>query len=238
MANPYFQFKQFTVYHDLCAMKVGIDGVLLGAWAPVDSSANRILDVGTGSGLIALMLAQRSNAMIDAIDLDEGAVRQAEINVTASDWNDRIRVRHQSLQRFAETETKVYDLIVSNPPFFISSLKAPDEARTIARHADTLTHEELLKYASELLKKTGRMCVILPVNEGLRCVESAWKFGLYCHQCVHVYPKPKSEPKRLLLEFGFTARETQLSSIEIETAERHQYSAAFTALAKDFYLKL
>ncbi len=238
MANPYFQFKQFTVYHDLCAMKVGIDGVLLGAWAPVDSSANRILDVGTGSGLIALMLAQRSNAMIDAIDLDEGAVRQTDINVAASDWNNRIRVQHQSLQNFAETQTKVYDLIVSNPPFFISSLKAPDEARTIARHADTLTHEELLKYASELLKKTGRMCVILPVNEGLRCVESAWKFGLYCHQCVHVYPKPKSEPKRLLLEFGFTARETQLSSIEIETAERHQYSAAFTALAKDFYLKL
>lgn len=238
MANPYFQFKQFTVYHDLCAMKVGIDGVLLGAWAPVDSSANRILDVGTGSGLIALMLAQRSNAMIDAIDLDEGAVRQTGINVAASDWNNRIRVHHQSLQNFAETQTKVYDLIVSNPPFFISSLKAPDEARTIARHADTLTHEELLKYASELLKKTGRMCVILPVNEGLRCVESAWKFGLYCHQCVHVYPKPKSEPKRLLLEFGFTARETQLSSIEIETAERHQYSAAFTALAKDFYLKL
>lgn len=219
-------------------MKVGIDGVLLGAWAPVDSSANRILDVGTGSGLIALMLAQRSNAMIDAIDLDEGAVRQAEMNVAASNWNNRIRVHHQSLQRFAETQTKLYDLIVSNPPFFISSLKAPDEARTIARHAYTLTHEELLKYASELLKTTGRMCVILPVAEGLRCVESARKFGLYCHQCVHVYPKPKSEPKRVLLEFGFTARETQLSSIEIETAERHQYSAAFTALAKDFYLKL
>lgn len=238
MSNPYFQFKQFTVYHDLCAMKVGIDGVLLGAWTPVDSSVNRILDVGTGSGLIALMLAQRSNATIDAIDLDEGAVRQAEINVSASDWNNRIRVHRQSLQRFAERQTKVYDLIVSNPPFFISSLKAPDEARAIARHADTLTHEELLKYASGLLKTTGRMCVILPVTEGLRCVESTRKFGLYCYQCVYVYPKPKSEPKRVLLEFGFTARETQLSSIEIETAERHQYSAAFTALAKDFYLKL
>lgn len=238
MPNPYFQFKQFTVYHDLCAMKVGIDGVLLGAWAPVDCSTERVLDIGTGSGLIALMLAQRSNAIIDAVDLDVGAVRQAEINVAASDWNSRIMVHHQSLQDFADKFKPVYDLIVSNPPYFRSSLKAPDEARNRARHADTLTHEELLKYASGLLKTTGRICVILPVTEGLQCIKSAEKFNLYCYQCVYVYPKPDSEAKRVLLEFGFTTRQTQLSSIEIETAERHQYSAAFTALAKDFYLKL
>ena len=238
MPNPYFQFKQFTVYHDLCAMKVGIDGVLLGAWAPVDLSASRILDIGTGSGLIALMLAQRSSAMIDAIDLDAGAVRQAEINVAASDWNNRIMVHHQSLQDFANKFRSTYDLIVSNPPYFMSSLKAPDEARTRARHTDTLTHDELLKSALGLLKKTGRICVILPVNEGLQCMKSAQNFSLYCYQCVYVHPKPNVEAKRVLLEFGLNDRTTKVSSIEIETAERHQYSDAFTALAKDFYLKL
>ena len=238
MPNPYFKFKQFTVYHDLCAMKVGIDGVLLGAWTPIDISAKRILDIGTGSGLIALMIAQRSNALIDAIDLDEGAIAQANINVTNSGWSNRITVHHQSLASFAENNSSAYDLIVSNPPYFISSLKTPDEARTKARHTDTLTHEDLLKYASGLLRKKGRICVILPVTEGLQCVKLAEKFSLSCYQCVYVYPKPNSDAKRLLLEFGFDAQETQVSSIEIETGERHQYSAAFTALAKDFYLKL
>lgn len=238
MPNPYFQFKQFTVYHDQCAMKVGIDGVLLGAWAPVESSAGRILDIGTGSGLIALMLAQRSEGLIDAIDIDEGAVDQANKNIADTEWSNRITVHKESLQGFAENQIAAYDLIVSNPPYFISSLKAPDEARSKARHADSLTHEELLMHASELLNKTGRICIILPVIEALQCIKSAPKFNLYCYQCVYVYPKPNSEAKRVLLEFGFNDQETRVSSIEIETGERHQYSAAFTTLAKDFYLKL
>jgi tRNA1Val (adenine37-N6)-methyltransferase len=238
MPNPYFQFKQFTVYHDQCAMKVGIDGVLLGAWAPVESSAGRILDIGTGSGLIALMLAQRSKGLIDAIDIDEGAVIQANKNIADTEWSSRITVHKESLQGFAENQVTVYDLIVSNPPYFISSMKAPDEARSKARHTDFLTHEELLKHASELLNKTGRICIILPVIEGLQCMKSATKYNLYCYQCVYVYPKPNSEAKRVLLEFGLNDQETRVSTIEIETGERHQYSAAFTALAKDFYLKL
>lgn len=219
-------------------MKVGMDGVLLGAWSPLDASTEKILDIGTGSGLIALMLAQRSTAKIDAIDIDEGAVRQAEINITSSKWKNRISVFHQSLETFAERSSEKYDLIVSNPPFFISSLKAPDKARTKARHTDTLTHEDLLKDASGLLKKTGRICIILPVTEGLQCVKYAKKFGLCCYQCIYVHPKPDSEAKRVLLELGFVTRITDISSIEIETEERHQYSTAFTTLAKDFYLKL
>lgn len=238
MSNSYFRFKQFTVYHDLCAMKVGIDGVLLGAWTPVLQSEQHLLDIGTGSGLIALMLAQRTKAQIDAIDIDSGAVKQAQINVGASEWHDRIEVYHQSLEVFAEKSSRRYDLIVSNPPFFVSSLQAPDQARTMARHTGSVTHQQWLKYAAQLLKKTGRICFILPVTEGLKCIEYANESGLFCYQSVYVYPKPDVAAKRLLLEFGFSNRKTQISTLTIETENRHQYSNEFTALVKDFYLKL
>lgn len=239
MPNPYFQFKQFTVYHDLCAMKVGIDGVLLGAWSPVDASTHDILDIGTGSGLIALMLAQKATqAQIDAIDIDKGAVQQAEINRDHSPWSERISVQNISLQDFAPDCKKKYDLIVSNPPYFANSLKAPDPSRSKARHTDTISHEELLQHATEILKKTGRICLILPVTEGLQCVKYAESFSLFCYQCIYVHPKPGTEAKRLLLEFGLAEREKFISHLEIETPQRHCYSDAFTQLAKDFYLKL
>lgn len=239
MSNPYFQFKQFTVYHDLCAMKVGIDGVLLGAWSPVDANVVSILDIGTGSGLITLMLAQRtSKAQIDAIDIDEGAVRQAKINFDHSPWSNRIGVQNISLQDFAPVCKKKYDLIVSNPPYFANSLKAPDPTRTKARHTDTISHQELLFHSAGILEKTGRICLILPVTEGLQCVKYAESFSLFCYQCIYVHPKPEAEAKRVLLEFGFTERTTLTSHLEIETHQRHSYSEAFTLLAKDFYLKL
>lgn len=234
MANPYFSFKQFTVYHDRCAMKVGIDGVLLGCWAD-SAGADRVLDVGTGTGLIALMIAQRCNAAIDGIDIDEGAFEQASINVAASPWADRIKVSLCSLQDF-----KVewgYDLIVSNPPYFIDSLKTPDDKRTTARHTDCLTHEELINYSSKLLAQTGRICLILPVLEGLRCIEYAGLNGLYCTRLVEVHPTPVSGAKRLLIELSFCPAETKKSQLIIEES-RHVYSARFAEMAKDYYLKL
>ncbi len=238
MPNPYFQFKQFTVYHDLCAMKVGIDGVLLGAWTPVSASTCSILDIGAGSGLIALMLAQRTAAAIDAIDVDEGAIAQSNVNIANSKWRDRISVHHQSLEVYATLCTDKYDLIVANPPYFIASMKTPDEARTLARHTDSLTHEALLMHASHLLNKTGRICLILPVTEGLQCVKYAEKLSLSCYQCVYVHPKANIQAKRLLLEFGFSERLTEISKIEIESEQRHRYSDEFKTLAKDFYLNL
>lgn len=219
-------------------MKVGIDGVLLGAWTPVLNSEQNILDIGTGSGLIALMLAQRTEAHIDAIDIDAGAVKQAQINVDASKWSDRIEVYHQSLEVYASRNTRKYDLIVSNPPFFVSSLKAPDQARSVARHAGSLTHQQWLAYAVQMVKKIGRICFILPVVEGLKCMEHAHELGLFCYQSVYVHPKPGAAAKRLLLEFGFSEREIQISTLTVETENRHQYSNEFTALVKDFYLKL
>ena len=238
MGNPYFRFKQFTVYHDLCAMKVGIDGVLLGAWASTEN-AKRILDIGTGSGLIALMLAQRNeNALIDAIDVEKSAVRQAEINIQHSAWKERIKAHEISLQDFVSMAKNKYDLIVSNPPFFVNSLKTPEKERTNARHTDSLTHEELILLSKSLLAPNGKICVILPIKEGNLCEIFAEKSGLFCSKMVLVFPKPETEAKRLLLEFSTEKKETEISELTIETAIRHQYSAEFTELAKDFYLKM
>jgi len=237
MSNPYFRFKQFTVFHDKCAMKVGIDGVLLGVWAPIGDAKN-LLDIGTGTGLIALMLAQRSSAMITAIDIDQDAVYQAGQNVLNSPWKDRVAVQRSSLQEFAANEADTFDLIVSNPPYFVNSLKNPDKNRTTARHTDSLPHEELINDSLKLLSAEGRLCIILPVNEGLQCVDFALSKGLFCSKLVKVFPKPGVTAKRLLLEFGFTKADTVVSELVIETEERHHYSTEFSVLAKDFYLKL
>jgi tRNA1Val (adenine37-N6)-methyltransferase len=237
MANPYFSFKQFTVFHHKCAMKVGIDGVLLGVWTDV-GHADLILDIGTGTGLIALMLAQRSSALIDAIDIDADAVIQANENVQKSPWPSRIAVHQIELQSYVQTAINRYDLIVSNPPYFVNSTKAPVENRNTARHTDTLTHEELLDNALCLLKPTGRICIILPVNEGLSSVEYAASIGLHCTKQVVVFPKPGAAAKRLLLEFSPQFTACVNSEIVIESDVRHQYSPEFTTLAKDYYLKL
>lgn len=218
-------------------MKVGIDGVLLGAWADVDN-ADAILDIGTGTGLIALMLAQRSIAQIDAIDIDADAVIQANENIQKSPWSSRIQVSEVELQKYVLNTRNRYDLIVSNPPYFVNSTKAPVENRNTARHTDTLTHKELLDNALTLLKPTGRICVILPVNEGLMSVEYATSIGLHCTKQVVVFPKPGAVAKRLLLEFSQQFTACVNSEIVIESDVRHQYSPEFTTLAKDYYLKL
>lgn len=237
MANPYFKFKQFTVYHHLCSMKVGIDGVLLGAWADTNNTT-AILDIGTGSGLIALMLAQRSQAEITAIDIEAGAILQTKENVANSPWANRITAENISLQKLAINATQKFDLIVSNPPFFVNSLKAPETNRNTARHTDTLSHEELLQHASELLSSDGKFCVILPVQEGMSAVEYGRQVKLYCSKIVRVFPKPGSECKRLLIEFSHKETTQQISELTIETEQRHQYTPEFTDLARNFYLKL
>lgn len=220
-------------------MKVGIDGVLLGAWTPVNSSDQNILDVGTGSGLIALMLAQRNEAAhIDAIDIEEGACLQSNINVDSSPWRERIDVHQIDFNDYAATTLLKYDLIVSNPPYFNSSLKSIDESRTTARHTDSLSHMSLLQVAGSIIKKTGRICLILPVTEGLLCVKYAKSLSLFCYQCVYVHPTPSHEAKRILLEFGYLEQDMQITRLDIETNQRHTYSEAFTQLAQNFYLKL
>ena len=237
MPNPYFSFKQFTVFHDQCAMKVGIDGVLLGAWTTIENARN-ILDIGTGTGLIALMLAQRSEAMIIGIDIDQSAVIQANENVQKSPWPERISILEKSLQEFALNSIESFDLIVSNPPYFVNSTKTPVENRTAARHTETLTHEELIENALKILNPAGRICIILPLIEGQKCIEFAEEKNLFCTKKTNVFPKPGVEAKRLLLEFSRINSNKVLENLTIESETRHQYSAEFSELAKDYYLKL
>lgn len=236
MPNPFFRFKQFTVYHDRCAMKVGTDGVLLGAWTNV-SDSERILDVGSGSGLISLMLAQRNpKAIIHAIDIDKDAIEQTRINIESSLFVDRISSECISLADHVENDTDKYDLIVSNPPFFIDSLKSPDGKRSKARHTDTLMVEDLVKDASELLTAKGKISLIYPIGYKEKLLPLAEENTLFVTRVTDVYSTPRSNPKRVLIELSKEDRRVEESELIIET-DRHIYSDQFIDLLRDFYLK-
>ncbi len=237
MPNPYFRFKQFTVYHDLCAMKVGTDGVLLGAWCNVHDAASA-LDVGTGTGLIALMLAQRNASLeINTIDIEENAVMQAHENINRSLFAGRIDCFHLSLQDFAEQVAKKYDLIVSNPPYFEQSLKSPHLGRTLARHTDSLPINELIVASAKLLSDKGRLSVIYPYEYKETLLKLSEENQLHISHFTNVHPTPTAAPKRILAELTKQATSLTETDLVIEK-ERHVYSDEFTALVKDFYLKL
>lgn len=237
MGASSFSFKQFTVFHDQCAMKVGTDGVLLGAWADV-SNVNSVLDIGTGSGLIALMLAQRCDATITAIDIESSAIVQANINALNSPWTEQISNVEISLEQYVQNAKQQFDLIVSNPPYFKNALPNPDSKRTLARHAETHFHNELILSAKKILNTNGRLCLILPVDEGNECLRFATEQALFCTKKVLVYPKPDSVAKRLLLEFSAVYSTQVVSELTIESEIRHEYTQDFSNLVKDFYLKL
>ena len=238
MSNPYFQFKQFTIRHDKCAMKVGTDGVLLGAWANV-ARCNRILDIGTGTGLIALMLAQRCEADIDAIDIDADAYLQTQENAEASPFTGRIHATHAALADFACACPYKYDLIVSNPPYFADSLKCPNRQRSTARHNDTLPLEELLQDAHKLLAPAGRIALILPYDRKESLSDCIRMENLFLSKQISVTPVAGAEPKRILIELTAEppAIPLQPSRLAIEVA-RHQYTEEYILLTKDFYLKM
>lgn len=234
MANPYFQFKKFTIWHDKCAMKVGTDGVLLGTWADVNN-CQRILDIGTGTGLIALMLAQRSEAHIDAIDIDVDACIQAKENSIKSPFKDRIHIYHS--QFLSYNPNTLYDLIVSNPPYFIDSLKCPDNKRSIARHTDTLSLQDLVNGSCKLLTDEGKLALVIPFDQRSTILDLAKENGLFVLRETHVRPTPQALPKRLLIELSKQHTVPLVTELIIEI-ERHQYSKEFTSLAKEFYLKM
>ncbi len=235
MPNPYFAFKQFTIHHDRCAMKVGTDGVLLGAWADLEN-ARRVLDIGTGTGLIALMLAQRcADASITGIDIDADAVSQAKENVCASPWKDRIGICLQDVCSYADDG--LFDVIVSNPPYFVNSLKCPDVQRTTARHTDTLDAGRLVGKASELLSSEGRFSLILPAEQADELLRIAEEKGLYPSRITRVVTRPGLSPKRVLVEFQKEPRDCKETELVVEL-ERHVYSEDYIALTKDFYLKM
>ena len=235
MPNPYFAFKQFTVRHDRCAMKVGTDGVLLGAWTDL-SHSRRILDIGTGTGLIALMLAQRCmDARITAIDLDSAAVEQAQENIQASPWKDRIEALQQDICTYHPNGT--FDTIVSNPPYFIDSLKCPDGQRSTARHTDTLDADRLIGKVSELLTSDGRFSIILPAEQTEDLIRVAGEKGLHPSRQTWVITRPGLSPKRIIMEFRKIPVTLQPDELVIEL-ERHVYSEEYIALTQEFYLKM
>ncbi|GAB1307949.1 methyltransferase [Urechidicola sp. KH5] len=235
-----FQFKQFTIHQDQCAMKVGTDGVLLGAWAqPKDIFS--ILDIGTGSGLIALQMAQKSFAeVIDAVELNEGAYVQAVENFEQSDWGDRLFCYHASFQEFvAEMEGEEYDFIVSNPPFYTNTVKEGSmvASRQQARHEKSLPAEILLGGTAKLLSEHGSCAFIIPFQEEVKFLEVAQKFSLFPNRITRVKGKKSAPVKRTLLQLSFENKLIQEDELIIEL-ERHVYTKEYTELVKDFYLKM
>ncbi len=232
-----FNFKQFSINQDRTAMKVGTDGVLLGAWTPIDHNPYSVLDIGTGTGLIALMLAQRSFAeQIDALEIDENAFEQAVGNFEESAWNDRLFCYHASLDDFMEDlEDEEYDLIVSNPPFYSENVSSGNESRDKARQNQSLPFEDLIEASAVLLSEIGILCVIIPFKEEQKFVEMAEAEGLYPMKITRVKGNPDTEIKRSLLAFSKQKTEVELVELVIETA-RHQYTEDYRNLTSEFYL--
>lgn len=235
-----FQFKKFSISQDKTAMKVGTDGVLLGAWADVDHDPYSILDIGSGTGLIALMLAQRSSAeQIDAIEIDENAFEDCVGNFENSPWNDRLFCFHASLDDFMEElEDEEYDLIVSNPPFYSETVSSGDQARDKARQNQSLPFSDLCEAASVLLSEDGIFATIIPYKEEPYFLILAQSNGLFPVKITHVKGTPTSEIKRSLLAFSRHEKQNiPTDELVIETS-RHQYTPEYIALTKDFFLKM
>ncbi|MBB1148572.1 MULTISPECIES: methyltransferase [unclassified Myroides] len=234
-----FQFKQFTIHQDKCAMKVGTDGVLLGAWTPIDHNPTKILDIGTGTGLIALMLAQRTNAeQIDGVEIDADAHEQATDNFENSPWGDRLFCYHAGLEDFANGMDETYDLIVSNPPFYSEDYHTPDEKRDQARFQEALPFELLIEAVEYFLSEEGIFSLIIPSKEEERIMYLAAEFDIYPMQVTRVKGTPSSEIKRSLLAFSRKRIEKiPLNELVLEE-KRHCYTPEFTTLVQNFYLKL
>lgn len=232
MSNSYFRFKQFTVRHDLCAMKVGTDGVILGAWAGLEGTRS-ILDAGCGSGLISLMLAQRfSMARITAVDIDDGAVIQSDVNFKNSPWAGRLHVLKADIRNWRPEQN--FDLIVCNPPYFVDSLKAPDLRRNTARHTDTMPHEALLSLAEYCLEPDGELAIILPQGEMEKLLGTAFRYGLTPASKISLFTSEKApNPKRILASLK------RLTHTESNGCRIHELvigSPQYNEYVKDFYL--
>jgi tRNA1Val (adenine37-N6)-methyltransferase len=237
LSGSNFRFKQFTVHQEHAAFKVTTDSVLLGAWAAIEGAAT-ILDIGTGTGLLALMAAQRSDANIVAIEPDRNSFMQAGINITVSRWHDRITLLNTSIQDYVPVGSLLFDAIITNPPYFVDSLVNPDEGRARTRHAVTMTYTDLLEAARRLLAPAGILHLVLPVVEAGRFVELAQNYNLHLMKRMLARPIPGVPPSRVLMSLQRGSPErTEESEIVIEEGGRHLYSDEYVSLTNDFYLK-
>ena len=240
MSEKAFQFKEFKIEQDRCAMKIGTDGVLLGAWASLEHQPDSILDIGTGTGVVALMLAQRSPALlIDALEIDENAYEQAVDNFEQSIWADRLFCYHAAFDEFVEEmqDEDKYELIISNPPFYSEDYTSESGSRNKARFVEALPFSELLEGVSKLLHPKGEFNTIIPYKEEAGFIALGSKFGLFPKKITRVRGTETSEIKRSLLCFSFEEVKPEKNELIIEIS-RHHYTEAYKNLVKDFYLKL
>lgn len=234
MGNDHFHFKQFTLNQGRCAFKVGTDGVILGAYADA-GDVQSILDIGSGTGLIAIMLAQRSNAVIFAIEPDVESFAQMAENVSACKWSDRINIVNTRLQEYHPGIK--FDLIVSNPPYFTRSLRNPDARKSDTRHDDSLPHKELLECASGLLAENGKFQVIMPLAEGRLLIDEAISYGLYCNEILNIRPSPASEINRVVITFSGKDVEASGKYLITGDGRRTPFTEEYRNLTKEFYIK-
>lgn len=232
-ARP-FHFKHFSLFHHRSTMKVGTDAVLLGRWVEVNPT-DAVLDIGTGCGIMPLMLAQKGAGKIDAVELDAASANEAEINFLASQWRDKLRVYQSDVRDFATNEK--YDLIISNPPFFINSYKSDTERKNLARHTDdSLSFAELCASASRLLKDDGRFAVVLPVAESVEFLKEAEKNGFYQSKRMEIVPVEGKEPNRVNLELKKMPSETILTTSFVIRGADGRFTAEYDEFLRDFYL--
>ena len=234
-----FQFKQFSVNQDQTAMKIGTDGVLLGAWTPIENNPKSVLDIGTGTGIIALMLAQRSDAeQIDALEIDESAYEQAVENFENSPWGDRLFCFHAGLDEFVDDPEDEYDLIVSNPPFFSEEYRSENEQRDLARFQGAMPFEELVEAADLLLSENGIFSVIIPFNEEDRFIELCAEVELFPIKVTRVKGSPNTKIIRSLLAFKRYELAVLTADELVIEISRHEYTPEYISLTKDFYIKM
>lgn len=253
MSNEHFDFKQFSIQQDRCAMKVGTDGVLLGAWFSLDPIRNiqgrsaQLLDIGAGTGLISLMAAQRADTYnilynVDAIEIDKEAATQAQENIGNSPWKDKIDLKACSMQEFAKacTEDIKYDIIFSNPPFYNATLKPEDKSRAIARHKDSLPLTEITRFANRHLTASGELSLIYPIDYDSEVMTAVVLSGLHVIRICDVVTKKGKPCKRRMATFGLSThpqKDIERHTLYIRN-ERNDYTDEYIELTESFYLHL
>jgi tRNA1Val (adenine37-N6)-methyltransferase len=234
-----FNFKRFSVQQDKCAMKIGTDGVLLGAWCPVDNNPYSILDIGAGTGILSLILAQRSNAeQIDSLEIDEDAYEQCVANFENSPWSDRLFCFHAGLDEFIEEPEDEYDIIISNPPFYSEDYKSDNSQRDLARFQDALPFEDLVEAADLLLSENGIFAVIIPYKEEERFINLCAEVELYPIKVTRVKGSYTTPIVRSLLAFKRYELSVLTADELVIEINRHEYTDDYINLTKDFYLKM
>jgi len=234
-----FQFKQFSIQQNQCAMKVGTDSVLLGAWCPIENNPFSVLDIGAGTGILSLMIAQRSNAeQIDALEIDEEAYEQCVENFENSPWGDRLFCFHAGLDEFVEEPEDEYDLILSNPPFYAENYKSENEQRDLARFQDAMPFEDLIEAVNLLLSENGVFAVIIPHKEEERFIDLCAQAELFPIKVTRVKGSHNTPIVRSLLAFKRFELPVLSSDELVVEINRHEYTNEYIALTKDFYLKM